>query len=275
MIRFSDIRSAFQFYLAGRTIYDIHSPLLFQIIEAKRQRNNTAIWEPIEAIRREYLNDKNVIEFSDLGATSRVLHTKQRTVAGITRVSVSPPAQCRFMANLAARFTAKSILELGTSLGISTAYLSVGNPKAQIETIEGDPSSYALANALFDRLNCSNIESYNLPFAKYISGLPKEKSFDIVFIDGHHTSEATLQYFDALESHFTEGTIIIIDDNHWSPDMEIAWETLKSKSKVLYSVDFFRYGLLIWGTKTQASQSFSYIPFACKPWRIGLFDQRS
>ena len=53
------------------------------------------------------------------------------------------------LSNMAAEFGKPLIIELGTSLGISTMYLAASCPDTTVCTIEGCPSTAAIAQAEF------------------------------------------------------------------------------------------------------------------------------
>lgn len=137
------------------------------------------------------------------------------------------------------------VLELGTSLGISTMYLAKGAPESHVNTVEGDPALVSIAQKTFEDFNLTNIKLFNQPFEEFIEKeLPKIKTIDFVFLDGNHNSSALLFYFDSLKPFFHNNTIVMVDDIYWSEDMHHGWETLIKLPEVTQSVDCFHFGLL-------------------------------
>jgi predicted O-methyltransferase YrrM len=49
----------------------------------------------------------------------------------------------------------------------------------------------------------------------------------MVFIDGHHQYQPTLDYFEMIYPKCNKNEIIIFDDILWSTGMRRAWEELK------------------------------------------------
>ena len=76
------------------------------------------------------------------------------------------------------------------------------------------------------------------------------KNFNIVFIDGNHKKEPTIKYFTELQSQLSSPAIIIFDDINWSLDMQQVWKIVKSNKNVSYSIDMFKFGILIFDKKS-------------------------
>ena len=55
-------------------------------------------------------------------------------------------------------FWAKKYSRLGTSLGISTAYLASGKADVKVFTFEGCPETAQLAEENFNKMNLGNID---------------------------------------------------------------------------------------------------------------------
>ena len=90
------------------------------------------------------------------------------------------------------------ILELGTSLGVSSSYLAAGNKRSEIITIEGDPSLSKIAQSNWNKLGLSNINLMNESFDTALAKI-KDQKFDLIFIDGNHKLLPTLKYFKQLK----------------------------------------------------------------------------
>jgi predicted O-methyltransferase YrrM len=143
------------------------------------------------------------------------------------------------------RFSPEHTLELGTSLGITTLYLSLPKQQNQIITLEGCPETAALALANFRRLKRTNIELLSGEFSDTLPlALKKLPRLDLVYFDGNHRKEPTLNYFETCLPQATEDSIFIFDDIHWDPGMESAWEEIKKHHRVSLTIDLFELGLV-------------------------------
>jgi predicted O-methyltransferase YrrM len=140
-------------------------------------------------------------------------------------------------------------LELGTALGISTAYQAAAlalNRQGRILTLEGAGSLASLARENFGRLGLENIEIVVGPFQDTLQDvLDQNGAIDYVFIDGHHDERATLAYFRQICPHLTEGAILVFDDISWSAGMRRAWNTINRDRCLKACVDLIRVGICI------------------------------
>ena len=66
----------------------------------------------------------------------------------------------------------------------------------------------------------------------------------LLYIDGNHTYEATIKYFELALTKKDENTVIIFDDIYWSAGMTKAWQEIKNKKEVLLSIDTFYFGMV-------------------------------
>lgn len=247
MGRLSSILQYIRYHLKTKRWDAFHSPFLFQLFEyACDDKIQSSLFDKIEQRRSLFLESGEKVIQTDFGAGSKINRLSTETkVSDIARTSISMPFQCRFMSRLAGWTSAKTIVEFGTSLGISTAYLAAGSPEGKIITIEGDPAVAAHAEKLFTDLEINNVLVCQQKFEDFIdSALPAMGPIDLVFIDGNHQRESLLKYFQALLPYLQKHSILIVDDIYWSKEMQNAWQELISKSEITQSVECFHFGIL-------------------------------
>ena len=171
-------------------------------------------------------------------------------------------ANCYF--RMIRHYQPETILELGTSLGITTSYLSLAKPDAQLITMEGAIAIAEKARQNFKTLkllqgipfgqNLSLIEgNFDQTLSATISKLPV---LDFAFIDGNHRQEPTERYFKQLLPVTHNDSILIFDDIHWSRDMEQAWETIKQNASVRCTIDLFFIGIVLFRQEFKEKQHF-------------------
>lgn len=231
----------------ARNEYSLHSPFMFDlyntVFKKARKKNNT--FAPIEILRKELLHDPTIISITDLGAGSKLSNTNQRSIAAITKSASKKPRHARFLALLAQTLDCKNVIELGTSMGLTTAYLAKANPQATITTIEGCPQIHQKAIQNFDRLQLRNIMALQGNFDETLPDLlEKMGGFDLLYVDGNHTREATLRYFYLVLKHVHNFSVIVFDDIYWSEDMTRAWNEIIKHEKITASVDAFEFGIV-------------------------------
>ena len=236
--------------------HSLHSPYVYhfydEVVVAKKQFYAFA---PLSRLREKLLRDTRVLEINDWGAGSRVRHKGKRTVGHIAKNSLGSRKKLEFIFNCVHYLRPQTILELGSSLGLSTLYLHKAHEKATIYTLEG---ARAMANIARDnfwvfgapiRLIEGNIDE------KLLDLLKKIKPPDLVYMDANHQYKPTMQYFNWLLPRLHAQSVVILDDIYWSSQMTKAWRILSKHKKVSYAIDFFCLGILFFHQVKQ-QQSF-------------------
>ena len=227
--------------------HGIHSPFVFDLaVKVLNDRTSYAACKEIEVQRSVLLGNESIITVEDFGAGSVKGLTKQRVVQQIAASSLKPKKYAQLLYRLVNYFQSKQILELGTSLGITTAYLAKANTAASVTSMEGSTAIAAIAQQQFAALQLNNIHVVTGNFDDTLQPLidHTEAPFDFIFIDGNHRKEPTLRYFDQLLAKSTNDTVFVFDDIHWSKEMEEAWEQLKQHPSVTLTIDLFFIGLV-------------------------------
>ena len=239
--------------------HGIHSPFVFSFIKnVLRDKTVYPEYAAIEKRRRDLLRDSTVIEVEDFGAGSGLLKSKQRVVKDIARSSLKPAKFAQLLYRIARYYQPKNIVELGTSLGITTAYLALGNKAAHVTTCEGASSIASQARETFDHLQVKNIELVQGDFALTLPPLLQQvPTVDLVFIDGNHRRQPTIDYFHQLLEAATPGTMLIFDDIHWSSEMEGAWQEIQQHPRVTLTIDLFFIGLVLIDPSFKVKQHFT------------------
>lgn len=255
-------------WLAGRFVdfllhsgnrYRVHSPFIYSLIgEVIRIDKPADGGDRIEQIRHECKKSKEIINKTDYGNGGTNNHgiTYPVTLQHIVRTSLTSPRHARRLYRLAWFMKAERILEIGTSLGLTTAYLAQANPGARIISLEGCPELSRKAREHFKRLGLENIEVMEGRFEDTLpEALERLGTVDLVFIDGNHRKEAVLDYYEKCFAHSCNDTVMVFDDIRASAGMEQAWELLRQEQEVRISLDFFFTGWIFF-RKESSKQHF-------------------
>ncbi|MCD4663796.1 MAG: class I SAM-dependent methyltransferase [Bacteroidales bacterium] len=240
------IKKYLSYRFFSKTKYDIHPPFLFDLItQVFEDKKKYPDYIKVETLRKELIGNKRKISVEDLGAGSVVDKGEQRAISQITKYSSKPLKYGRLLYRLTNYFKPDTILELGTSLGLSSAYMVFGNAASQVTSIEGCPNISGLAAENFKKLSIDNINLITGNFDEILPDvLNSLKHLDFVFIDGNHRKEPTIKYFEQCLSKINNDSIIIFDDIHWSEGMEAAWKYIKNHSSVILTIDTFFMGFV-------------------------------
>ena len=249
----------------------VHSPYLFEWVRmVMMDKNGYYKWEEIEACREAMLRDERELEFVDYGSAirSRSLEFRDaRRVCDIARRSLAKRKYAQMLARLVGWLgrplltsplrggigdeasedrKGLTIVELGTSLGVTTAYLAAMDSRNKVVTYEGCPAVAEVARANWEKLGLNNIACVvgEITVDSLQLAVDRLSGIDVAFIDANHTCEATLTYFNALASRVHEKSVVVVDDIHYNEDMEKAWKAICADERVTTTMDLYRMGLV-------------------------------
>jgi predicted O-methyltransferase YrrM len=239
--------------------HGIHSPFVFEFIsKVLNDKTHYSDYSKVEQLRQQLLKNNTILGIDDLGAGSAISKTSRRTVSSIARNAAKPKKFGQLLYRMVKYYQPGILLELGTSLGITTSYLALGNPGARIITMEGAGGVAAMAKQNFKNLQLENIELIEGNFDNTLSPVVNSlASAEFCFIDGNHRLQPTIQYFETVLSKTNNFSIIILDDIHWSKEMEQAWQYCSNHSSVTLSIDLFFIGILFFRKEIREQQHFS------------------
>ncbi len=245
-----------KYYLLSKGKKSIHSPFVFHLFtNIILNKNFVADYNKVETIRKELIHNKKTINVTDFGANSSNLFST-KSIKYITKNSAKQAKYAQLLYGLAKHFNPNTLLELGTSFGISTMYQALAVPESKIITIEGCPQTASVAKDNFKKLNLNNIELLTGNFDIVLPQILKNvQQLDYVFFDGNHKKNATLNYFEQCLPLIHNDTVFIFDDIHWSEEMEDAWENIKKYQQVIVTIDLFFMGLVFF-KKELSKQNF-------------------
>jgi predicted O-methyltransferase YrrM len=246
--------------------HGIHSPFVFEFItKVLNNKQHDPEYDQVEGLRKQLLKDKTLLNIEDFGAGSSVAKTNlptgqagQRTVASIAQSAAKPKKFGQLLFRMVKMCQPKTILELGTSLGITTSYLSLAKLESNIISLEGAKEVAAIAKNNFASIGLQNISISEGNFDNTLSSVVSNlTALDFAFIDGNHRREPTERYFLELLSKTNNNSILVFDDIHWSREMEEAWKTIREHASVRCTIDLFFIGIVFFREEFHEKQHFS------------------
>ncbi len=243
-------------YIIGGNEHGLHSPFVYDLYTNIIQNHETPYYENIEHYYFELINDHHLITNKNPGAGTSIQSNILLPIHKLAKGSIKQLPWRKLLCRLIAERKPKIIVELGTSFGITTAYIALTCPDATVYTFEANPTLIQQAKELFASENITNIEIIEgnidetlVPF------LEKHPHIDVAYIDANHKYRPTIRYVERIMKCVSWKGLIIMDDIYWSYEMTKAWKAVSSKKEVTASVDLWQVGLLYFNTG-QAKENF-------------------
>ena len=235
-----------KFLWNSRNQHGVHSPFVYALItKCFYDKKVYREYSVLKSYRKVLLQNKKTIEVTDFGAGSKVFKNNTRAVCQIAKNAGISSKRAELLFRIVQYFQPSVVLEIGTSLGLATSALSLGNIKATITTLEGCSESAKIANQQFRKFDFKNIDVIVGEFDIYLQNQQQPtNNHQLIYFDGNHSKQATLKYFERLLPTITNETVWIFDDIHWSVDMEEAWEIIKNNLQVTVTIDTFQWGFV-------------------------------
>lgn len=224
--------------------HSIHSPFVFKLVtDVFNNKNKDEELIKVIDLHKQFKKSRSIIEYSEIGAGS-VFKNNKKNVGKIVKQSSVEIKYGKLLYNLIKYFNPENILEIGTSVGISSAYIAQANKNANFISIEGIQAKIKIAEQIKQSLN-QNTDFVHGNFDNTLDVVINNiNNLDFVFFDGNHTKKSTLEYFYKCLPKSNNNSIFIFDDIHWSKEMEAAWIEIKKDPSVKVSIDLFRMGLI-------------------------------
>ncbi len=247
------IKSFFKFLITSKNQHGVHSPFVFDLVtKCFYDKSNYPEYSFLKNYRNSLLQNKNTIEVTDFGAGSRVFKSNTRAINQIAKNAGISSKRAELLFRMVRYLQPETILEIGTSLGLATSALALGNPKAKITTLEGCPNTLNQCQLQLQKFNI-NVTTVNIEFSKFLNTATPDsyRDWSLVYFDGNHSKQATLEYFELLLPTITNDSVWIFDDIHWSIDMEEAWKIIQNHPKVKVTIDTFQWGIVFFRSEQE------------------------
>ncbi len=242
-----------RYYFRANNSHAIHSPFVFEFYnKIFKDKSVSPNFDLIEEERSKLLGNNSTIQRQDFGAGTKK-NTPEK-ISALAKTSLKSKKWSQFLFRIIKFYNYKTIVDLGTSFGITTAYLAEANKDGLVYTFEGCPETLKIAQSTFQNLLIRNVHCIEGNIDLTLKNtLNKIKQIDLAFFDANHKEEPTIKYFEQCLNLKTENSCFVFDDIYWSKEMKSAWKKVKNHQDVSLSIDLFFVGLVFFrkGIKKQ------------------------
>ena len=163
------LKSYLKFLWKSKNEHGVHSPFVFDLTtKCFYDKTIYPEYSILKNYRKSLLENKSSIEVSDFGAGSRVFKSNKRQISKIAKTAGISAKHAELLFRIVRYFQPNQILEIGTSLGLASSALSLGNLKSEITSLEGCPNTITIAKNQFLKLNFNNVNFVQTEFSSYM-----------------------------------------------------------------------------------------------------------
>jgi predicted O-methyltransferase YrrM len=226
--------------------HGVHSPFAFEFInKVVFDHTSYSEYKSLQVLRNELKRSDIQLQVQEVGSGSTHFSGKSRKVSDLIHVSSVNRKNGKLLFRISRNYKPATIIELGTSIGLSSLYLAKGSPVSRVVTVEGNPELSQFAAELFKKCNTENITPIIGLFDEQLELLKQKYPVpQLVFIDGNHNVEATLRYYRHFSEQMNSG-ILIFDDINWSRNMRKAWKEIRQDRSARATIDLFYMGIVL------------------------------
>ncbi|MBI9041372.1 O-methyltransferase [Lutibacter sp.] len=251
------ISTYISFLLKSTNQHGVHSPFVYNLVtKCFYSKTNRAKILLFKKIKKHLKNNTSEIEISDFGKGSRVFKSNTRKISDIAKIAGITTKKAFLLIRLVEYFNPKNVLEIGSSVGLGSCALHIGNANSNIYTLEGCKNTAEIAEKTFNQFQLKNIQLIVGNFQNTLPEIIEKTNFNFIYFDGNHQKEATLNYFNRCLQAADTNAIFIFDDIYWNKEMHETWEIIKQHPKVTVTINTYFWGIVFFRNE-QLKQHFT------------------
>ena len=180
MSKLHRVISYLSYWLNAVNEHSLQAPFIYDLY--KKVLKKPLAPDTINEVRKRLENSTHQVSINGYGAGSEVDKSNVRNVSDIAKYGITRHKYAQLLERLIEYLGSEKILELGTSLGVNTLYLSK-NQNSKVITVEGEESLINIAESVFEAQNRTNIDAMCGNIDDILPEIiQKEKKLDFVFL---------------------------------------------------------------------------------------------
>ncbi|MCD8269013.1 MAG: SAM-dependent methyltransferase [Parabacteroides sp.] len=227
--------------------YGVHSPFVFNLIKKViEERCSYYSFYDIELVRKQLLFRDAVITCPD----RKKGKMRSRTIGEIVECEAIKPKHGALLFRLTNYFKSKNILQLGTSMGLSTLYLTSYASGLRCIALENVPEFADIARIVFDKAARNPVD---LRTGSYKDLLPQAlediKEVDFVFFNTLYEQQNNVWLFNECIKHIHDGSVFVFEGIKASRRMREFWKEICAHPEVTVTIDLYSMGIVFFNRK--------------------------
>lgn len=245
-----------KYRLNAKNRHGIHSPFVYRLLdEVIYDFRAKSVYHDIEKLRAELLEYTREIPLDDRDGES--INTGKTIKIKSCVGKLKSTLVLQLIYRLVEELKPLNIIEYGSSLGISTAYLAKAAPQARIIHIDENKETASITAEILRKLNIQNVELHIgdlvASFPLFLKDIPQ---LDVVLIQSAKRRENILNNFKCCLPRLSNNSMMVFENIYQNKEMKEAWNEIKSHPEITVTLDLFQVGL-VFIRRAQAKEDFT------------------
>jgi predicted O-methyltransferase YrrM len=232
---FHKITSFFCFIIKSKNEHGVHSPFVFDLITScfykKKDKNDLTIFLNY---KKQLSKNTSLLEISNFNFISNLLLSNKRKRSRIVKDLGISNERAGLLINIIQYLKPKSILEIGTSLGIGTVALSSAQESSKITTLDENEKTVNIIKELFKKNTLKPIKFLTDDFEITLPRVFNNNTYDFIYFKGSYANKITLKHFESSLSSIHNNSVFLFENIHSNKESEKVWKYIKKHNFVFF-----------------------------------------
>lgn len=223
--------------------HGIHSPFVFNLItKVIRERGSFYRFKDIELLRKRLLQNETPIFYTDTG---RKIKQRKSTIAEVVRREAIQPKTGALLFRLTNYFKAEHILHIGSSMGLSTLYMTSYAPGLTGVSLESTPEFASIAKWVYGQAARTHIDQQVGKYEELLPVILRENPcIDFVFFNTRREQINILALFKLCMQHTDPDCVFVFDGIRSNKHILSNWKDICNLPEVTVTIDLYNVGIV-------------------------------